>query len=114
VIDMARPIISFKFEYFKIMGIQKEANLLHVFQVHYDKLDKDFIAYDTCYEGEKGELLYYQLPKTELLCLLFFSRNGELFTTLRKWNPEMERYYKSMTGRWFEVKINAKENSAGQ
>jgi hypothetical protein len=111
--DAKEPIIRFSHDYFKIMGIEKEANLLHVFRTHYDKLDKDFIGYDTCYEDEKGNLLYYQLPKAELLCLLFFSKNGELFTTLRRWTPSKEEFYKSMVGKWFKVIIGEEKNNKG-
>jgi len=104
VIDML-PKIHFSNEYFKLMGCDRRAILLNVFKTHYNELDKNFIAYDTCYEDEKGNLLYYKLPKTELLCLLFFSRNGELFTTLRRFTPEKERYYESMVGKWFYIEV---------
>lgn len=104
-----KPKIQFSHEYFKIMGIDKRAILLNVFRTDHSKLTKEFLQYDTCYE-EDGKLLYYQIPKGELLCLLFFSKNGELFTTLRSWTPEKEEYYKRMTGSWFEVVVNENYN----
>jgi hypothetical protein len=103
---MKQPTISFSHEYYKIVAIDRESNnLLHVFRTHYDKLDKDFIAYDTSYEDKNGKMCFYELPKTEVLVLLFFSKNGELFTTIRRFTPEKETYYKSVVGKWFRVII---------
>jgi hypothetical protein len=103
---MKQPEIKFSQEYYKIVCIDKEANnLLAVFRTHYDKLDKDFIAYDTAYEDKEGKMCFYQIPKTEVLVLLFFSKNGELFTTIRRFIPSKEEYYKSMVGKWFRVRI---------
>lgn len=103
---MNQPEISFSHDYFKIVAVDKSANnLLLVFRTHYDKLDKDFIAYDTCYEDKDGNMCFYELPKTEVLVLLFFSKNGELFTTIRRFTPQKETYYKSLIGKWFKVVI---------
>jgi hypothetical protein len=100
------PSIKFSNEYFKIFGIDRSANnLLAIFRTHYNKLERDFLMYDTAYEDDKGNMKYYKLPKTELLVLLFFSKNGELFTTIRRYTPEKETYYKSLIGKWFAVKV---------
>jgi hypothetical protein len=101
-----QPEIKFSNDYFKLVAIDKSANnLLLAFRTHYNSLDKDFIAYDTAYEGKDGKMSFYELPKTEVLVLLFFSKNGELFTTVRRYTPEKERYYQSLVGKWFRVII---------
>jgi hypothetical protein len=99
------PEIRFSHDYFKLMGAGEKAILLQMWLVERDRLNKNFVAYDTCYEDKKGNLQYYELPKGQLLCLLFFSNTGELFTTMRPYNMGKEMYYKEKIGKWFKIVV---------
>ena len=92
--------IKFSHEYFKLPDDRTEIVLLAVFKVHYTELSESFKAYDTMYQG--GE---YPLPKTDLLVLLFCNGKNDLFTTIRRWTPKKEDYYRSKMGEEFEVVI---------
>lgn len=55
---------------------------------------------------------HYKLPETDLLVLLFRPyttiKNSGLFTTIRRWTPEKEKYYQSKTGKIFDVIVQDK------
>lgn len=98
--------IKFAHNYSKL-AIQTDcAKLIQVFVCDYKDLSKDFIEYDTWY-WEHGKTGFYKLPKTKLLILLFTDdeREGYLFTTVRKWTKEKEKYYRSMQGKYFGVEV---------
>jgi hypothetical protein len=82
---------------------QKQAELLAVFKTHYYSMNEQFITYDTWIESDK----YYKLPETDLLVLLFrpysMVHPAGLFTTIRRWTREKEKYYQSKTGKVFDV-----------
>jgi hypothetical protein len=91
--------ITFSHRYTK-MPDRGKAILLQVFKTHYKDLSNVFVAYDT-------EILnshdYYPLPKTDLIVLLLIADDGRTWTTIRRWTPQKEKYYRSITGQ--EVKI---------
>ncbi len=110
---MTQPEILFNREFYKLICIDRSANiLLHVFRVHHDNLDKDFIAYNTSYEGKNVKILFHKLPQTELLCLIFFSKTGDLFTTLIPYTPQREQHYKKMVGKWFKVNVKGESHES--
>jgi hypothetical protein len=86
----------------------KDAILLAVFDSNFEDIGITFKQYDTQYFNEDDEF-HYELPVTgKCLVLLFLgndgvSADGKLFTTIRRWTPEKERYYKSSVNETFEV-----------
>jgi hypothetical protein len=82
------------------MPYQDRAILLQVFKTHYRDLSNVFIAYNT---GILNSHNYYPLPKTDVLVLLLIADDGRTWTTIRRWTPQEEKYYRSITGE--EVKI---------
>lgn len=99
--------IKFSNEYFKFMNMfsqeYKEAKLLLALRIKYTDLSAFFVKYDTLY-GEIGDLKNYELPKTDLILLLFISDNTQqLFSTLRRFTPIKWDYYKKSEGEMFEV-----------
>ncbi len=80
--------------------------LIEVLNVNLEDLSVPFIAYDTSYwnpiEGR------YKLPKKGKYMVLMLRTNGELWTTIRRWTPQKEKYYKSLIGQ--EVKIEIKDS----
>lgn len=95
----------------------KEATLLQIFKCNYKELNDHFINYDTWFvDTVKGQLLsgYYALPKTDLLVLLFAVKTWHgtpyIFTTIRRWTPEKEKYYRGLIGKEVEIVIKEVEN----
>ena len=112
------PKIEFSHKYLKLKYVENgdKALLCGVFKVNLEDLPNFFVAYDTVYvDGMKTK--HYPLPrKGKYLLLLFLycqiDPAGEpvystsiLFTTLRKWTPKKEEYYKSKIGEFFEVVV---------
>jgi len=79
---------------------ERAATLLQVLKVHYDDLSDLFIEYDTSYKDGN-----YPIPKTDLIFLLFQTREGKLFTTIRRFTDRKWEYYKKAEGEKFEVVI---------
>jgi hypothetical protein len=73
---------------------------LAVFLTDKKELGKDFIEYDTAY-GFKGN---YPLPSGKLLVLLLYTY-GHLWTTIRRYIPYKETYYRGLIGQDVEIKI---------
>jgi hypothetical protein len=87
-----------------------KATLLAVFIVDRKTLSLEFITYDTTYiDGD--HLSNYELPKSgNVIILLLQSKpqdsNSELWTTVRRWTPEKEKYYRSGIGSIFEIVVD--------
>jgi len=103
---MTTKTIRFSHCYYK-MGSSETAKLLAVFKTHYNELGKDFIEFDTRYLDQTQPVWtdgHYLLPKTDLLVLLFQDSDG-LFTTIRRWTPQKETYYRGAIGEQFQIVI---------
>jgi len=102
------PKIKFSHRYTKL-AIQTEcATLIQVFIIDSSELTKEFIEYDTFYGVKEGKPQFYELPKGKLLVLLFQENDNDyLFTTIRRWTPQKEKYYKSMQGNIFEIVLTS-------
>ncbi len=75
-----------------------DVTLLQCFKIHYKDLSKDFIEYDTEYEGGR-----YELPETDLIVLILLSYDGKCLTTIRRFTPRKWKYYKSLEGKDVEM-----------
>ena len=99
--------IKFSYEYTKMPEFLSdnfnEAELLAVFFGDRNDLHKDFVEYDTEYweNGEKGN---YPLPQGKLLILLL-KTDTILWTTIRRWTPQKEKYYRSNVGEIFKIEL---------
>ena len=73
-----------------------ETYLIGVSRIAIEKLPKSFIKYDTAYDPTAN----YPLPeKGEYMVLtLWTADQGELWTTIRRWTPEKEKYYQEHLG----------------
>ena len=94
------PEIKFSHRYKKMpLGVDTfcESIVLDIEVTHFDGLTLDFIKYDTEYDGG-----FYELPKTKLLVIQILTE-GIRWTTVRRWTPKKEKWYKSLIGK--EVKI---------
>lgn len=103
--------INFSHEYLKFAGKKpKTGILLHVFLEDSKELSKDFVEYDTAYRDESSNLGFYELPKGKVLVLLFGIIDNSCFTTIRRWTPSKELYYKSSIGEVFDVIIESEQD----
>ena len=96
--------IKFSNEYNKFFGAEKgePLKLLQVFVLNFKDLSKSFIEYDTI--TTKGTK--YDLPRGKLIALLFYiPRMSSSFTTVRRWTPQKEEYYRASMGEAFKMEI---------
>jgi hypothetical protein len=91
-----------KLKFYPNIAPLKDALLLAVFNVRLEKLRKVFLDWDT----QDG---LYKLPKKGKFILLLFAKDDyNLFTTLRRYTPEKEKYYRSKIGYFFWVDVGDK------
>lgn len=77
--------------------------LLEVLKAKTDELSDAFIRYDT--ETTDGK--YYNLPTGPVLVLIIMASSG-IFTTIRRWTPQKEQYYRSLRGKEFVIELLSK------
>ena len=99
------PIIKFSHNYDKIPDSKTETYLLEVLKSNTEELHDSFIDYDTAYG-----LSNYELYSGDVLILILQSiisvaagEVKELWTTIRRYTPDKEEYYRGIRGK--EVKI---------
>lgn len=89
--------------------------LLEVIKTNSAVLHKEFINYDTEIQGD-GK--YYQLPKGNVLILILRTTHqieeslwewSAIWTTIRRWTPEKEKYYRELRGQQVEIVIEEKK-----
>jgi hypothetical protein len=81
----------------------KNILLLDVMNIKLEERSKEFLDYDT----DDG---LFKLPKKGDYMMLIFRKTDMIFgsnlmTTLRRWTPEKEKYYRDAIGKWFNVII---------
>lgn len=85
--------------------------LLDVYKTTTEDLCVPFINFDTQYFNEQYEPRFYPLPPGEILVLLLMSEDltdKEVWTTIRRWTPRKEQFYKSKRGEEFTIEITGK------
>ena len=80
------------------------AKLLEVFISDKKELHESFINYDTRIKTDYRKKEYYPLPNGKLIILLLCT-DVEIWTTIRRWTPEKEKYYRSIRGQNVEIVI---------
>lgn len=90
----------FKFPYGLLSG--DEVRLLEVLTARSVDLHQSFLDYDTT----TADNTKYQIHDDEDVLVLLFIFKTELFTTIRKYTEEKERYYRSLRGSYMKVLIN--------
>jgi hypothetical protein len=85
--------------------------LIGVTTIEKDKFPPLFLKYDT--EYMRGvNTSFYKLPKGKILLLTLFTTSCDEFlimnhvwTTIRRWLPEKEKYYQNSIGEEFEIEM---------
>ncbi len=98
-----------------------KTELIQVLIVDKKDLSERFVRYDTIFhtyqeqpntEREQTVENFYPLPKGKLLLLFLFSTHpplkdtGNLWTTLRRWTPDKEKYYRHLVGQQINIEVN--------
>jgi hypothetical protein len=100
--------ITFSHNYPKLHG-QTGAILLDVLVTHRSSMCNDFIEYDTSFINKNGTKDYYPLPKNKYLILVFFGNLFIPFTTVRRWMPEKEKWYRNGIGKVFDIEYTKQD-----
>jgi len=86
--------ISFSHKYFKMPDGYEISTVLQVIPIESKDISDSFYDYDTTYPIDFNEVAKYPLPKGKLLIIFLKSKSGLLWTTIRSWSFEKEKYYK--------------------
>lgn len=96
--------IKFSHRYQKMPPGFERSQLLEVLVANKDELSESFKNYDTFYHNG-----FYELPKGKLLILLLRSQSDRfpesLWTTVRRWTPQKEVYYRRMRSEVFDCVV---------
>ncbi len=97
-------VIKFSHEYEKMPGDKIDTILLEVFIT--DNISERFKIYDTLIKGKNPfySNSYYPLPKGKVIVLLLYS-DSQLWTTIRRWTLEKEKYYRRLRGEQVKIEI---------
>jgi hypothetical protein len=106
--------IKFSYEYEKFANIHTDrpVKLVLMLKSNLSDLSKSFIEYDTCiYDSVDFETQneYYKLTSRENLVLFFVDCDYNLFSTVRRFTEDKEKYYRSKIGKEFEIKFDFSE-----
>lgn len=94
--------IHFSHKYYKMPDLATHSTrLLQVLVADSKEFSNEFISYDTTFNGGA-----YPLPKGKVLILLLFT-GDRLWTTIRRWTPQKEKYYKELMRKYVEIVINS-------
>lgn len=88
------PAIKFSHRYRKMPPDPNPSRLLGVLVANRATLHSAFVEYDTAIIGGGN----YPLPSGKVLVLLLQAESGELWTTIRRWTPDKEQYYRGLRG----------------
>lgn len=91
-------MLRFSHDYPKLHK-QSRAQLIKVYRTERKELDDELIEYDTL--TSDGE--HYELPKGDLIYLLFLGNKMIPFCTIRPYNPGKFDYYQRNVGKIFTV-----------
>ena len=99
--------INFSHEYYKFPVAYKESLLVQTIVMDESALSEEFKLYDTCYKTQYMGDGYYPLPKGKIILLLLIANSGKgwLWSTIRRWTPEKEAYYRSIRGQQVEIVV---------
>ena len=111
--NLEMQTIKFSHEYYKMPQFINEKTsstiIIGVEKQRIEKIDSTFLHYDTVFNIRGGVEEYFPLPKKgDVLIIFLFSFNlGErhIWTTIRRWTPRKEAYYKDLIGQRVRIEI---------
>jgi len=118
-------MIKFSHIYYKMpLTIEHYKTIvLDVFVTDLDKLPSEFLKYDTAYWNEKKlRTEHYKFNFKKAIVIVLFSTykypiytDRRIWTTIRRWTEQKERYYKELIGKEVMIRIvqTPKQPNAG-
>lgn len=111
-----KPKIKFSHRYYKMPiqeAIKSGKHTIIGIQIHEDiyKLPEEFLHYDASFWNGK-ETEEYPIPLGKGIVIFIFSSHDndfELWTTIRRWTPEKQKYYEGLKGKEVEIIIEKGE-----
>ena len=99
--------IKFSHKYYKFPAAFEKSKLAQIIVMDEKDISKPFREYDTVCTSNIQEDGFYPLPKGKVILILLIANAGMgwLWTTIRRWTPEKEKYYRSKIGEIFECEI---------
>ena len=83
-----------------------KVTLIEVLKIDIADLNVAFRRYDCCYYGFNNREAYYPLAKSgRFLLLIFMTKDGKIFTTIRRETDGKHVYYAGMLGKILKVVI---------
>lgn len=93
--------VKFSHKYDKMPELILKTRLIQVLKTNKSELSPEFIEYDARHQNG-----LYPIPDGDLLVLFLLSDTPEtrqLWTTVRSWTPDKERYYRGLTGQYLRI-----------
>lgn len=93
--------IKFSHKYYKFPAAYEKSRVAQIIVMDEKEISQPFRDYDTEFiTNHISARSYYPLPKGKLILVLLIANSGLgwLWTTIRRWTPEKEKYYKSIVG----------------
>jgi len=97
--------IKFSHTYFKMPVRFEKSALIQVINIDAKEISDSLYDYDTTYATGFNEVAKYPLPAGRLILLMLKSKAGLLWTTIRRWTPEKEQYYRRLVGQVVECEV---------
>ena len=95
--------IKFSHHYQKMPAFLFGTTLIQIWVTDLSELTNRFIEYDTMILGGQD---FYKLPAKGKFMVLFLCTGTTLWTTIRRWTPRKETYYRSLIGQEVEIEID--------
>jgi len=99
--------IKFSHKYYKFPAGYDKSKIAQIIVLDEGEISQPFREYDTVFTSNNEPDGFYPLPKGKLLLILLIANSGRgwIWTTIRRWTPEKEQYYKRLVGQVVECEV---------
>jgi len=99
--------IKFSHKYYKFPSAYQKSQLTQVIVIEESEISQTFRMYDTSFRDGIGKEGMYPLPRGKLILIILVANEGKgwLWTTIRRWTPEKDRYYRGLVGHVVECEV---------
>jgi len=99
--------IKFSHKYYKFPSAYQKSKIAQIIVMDEKDISQSFRDYDTCYYTSVCRDNYYPLPKGKVIIIILIANSGLgwIWTTIRRWTPEKEQYYRRLVGQVVECEV---------
>lgn len=92
--------IKFSHKYYKFPAAFEKSKISQIIVMDENDISQPFREYDTVFTSSIAEDGFYPLPKGKVILIFLIANSGMgwLWTTIRRWTPEKEKYYQDLVG----------------